>query len=193
MMKRTILTLALISTVAFGCSDEDTMGTGGVGGGGGMGGMDTIGPLTWTTPGVTFNPADDECDFFADEAAVYDMTIEGSTLTLEQNFEGLGGFGGSGPPVFILTTDNYSPEQDVVRVTGTATNDNFPPCVVRLDDAFRMELDDPDLSIDLNDTVQVTWDHSEEDVSENVGDCAGEWFVDLPCAGTATFTLTQEP
>ena len=31
----------------------------------------------------------------ADEAAEYQMTIEGSTLTLEQNFEGLGGFGGS--------------------------------------------------------------------------------------------------
>ena len=90
-----------------------------------------------------------------------------------------------------VSTDSYSPEEDAVLLTGLATNDNFPPCVVGLDDAMQLTLDDPDLSLDENDTVQVTWDHVETDESDVSGDCEGEWFVALPCSGQATLTLTQ--
>jgi len=184
-MNKAFLMFALAAGLAVGCGDTDSTGTGGAGGTGGVGGTGgtggTIGPLTWTTPGLTV--VGDDCEFFADEAAEYEMTIEGSTVTLVN----------TDPEVtFVLTADDYSPTQDEVRVTGVVENDTFLPCVVELGDAFRLELDDPDVSLDQNDTVQVTWDHSETDVSDMVGDCAGEWFVPLPCAGQATFTLTQQ-
>lgn len=146
---------------------------------GGEGG--TIGPLTWTTPGLTV--VGDDCDFFLDEALTFEMVIQGSTVVLSD----------ADPESSLeVSTDDYSPEQDEVLLTAVVNNESFPPCVVELDDAFQLLLDDPDVSLDQNDTVQVTWNHVETDVSAIEGDCEGEWFVPLPCAGEATFTLTQE-
>lgn len=176
-MKRACLGVAFICVVAaVGCGETDASGAGGAGG------APIIGPMTWTTPGLTI-VGDDECEFFVDEALTFEMTIQGSNVVMTD-----------ADPESDLTVsaDDYSPEQDQVRLTGLATNSKFPPCVVELDDAMVLVLDDPDVSLDLNDTVQVTWDHVETDISDTVGDCEGEWFVTLPCSGEATLTLTQQ-
>jgi hypothetical protein len=185
-MKRAFLGIAFISAVvAAGCGETDdnggSGGTAGSGGNGGGGGEQIIGPLTWTTPGLTI--VGDECEFFVDAAMEFDMTIQGSNVVMED---------ADPESDLAVSTDSYSPEQDEVTLTGLAMNDNFPPCVVGLDDAMQLGLDDPDLSLDENDTVQVTWDHVETDESDVSGDCEGEWFVSLPCSGEATFTLTQQ-
>jgi hypothetical protein len=183
-MNKVILAIGLIAVVAaWGCESDTGIGgsggTAGTGGTGGSGGV--IGPLTWTTPGQTI--VGDDCDFFADEALAFEITIDGSTVIMQD----------ADPESSLeASTDNYSPEQNEVLLTGTTTNDNFPPCIVELEDAFRLLLDDPDVSLADNDTVQVTWDHTEADVSIVAGDCEGEWFVPLPCSGEVTFTLTQE-
>lgn len=181
-MKRAFFGIAFIAAVAAaGCSGTDGAGGGGGAGAGGAGGAPIIGPLTWTTPGLTI--VGDNCEFFVDAAMEFEMTIQGSDVLMED-----------ADPESDLTvsTDRYSPEQDEVLLNGFATNTMFPPCVVGLDDAMRLALDDPDLSLDENDTVQVTWDHVETDESDVLGDCLGEWFVPLPCEGEATFTLTQQ-
>ncbi|MFZ1866619.1 MAG: hypothetical protein WAU39_20530 [Polyangiales bacterium] len=180
-MNKAFLSLVLIlAAAAWGC--DSTSGTGGAGGEGGAGGAGGNGvTTTWTTPGLTI--VGDECDFFVDEALAFDITIDGSMVVMQD----------ADPQSSLeASTDSYSPQQDEVLLNGLATNDNFPPCVVQLDDAFQLLLDDPNVSLDQNDTVQVTWDHVETDVSDVPGDCAGEWFVDLPCSGEATFTLTQQ-
>jgi len=176
-MKRSFLGIVFISAVvAVGCGETD-----GAGGSGGAGGAPIIGPLTWSAPGLTI--VGDNCEFFVDEPIVFEMTIQGSNVVMED-----------ADPQSDLTvsTDSYSPEQDEVLLTGLAMNDNFPPCVVGLDDAMQLTLDDRDLSLDENETVQVTWDHVETDESDVLGDCVDEWFVPLPCEGEATFTLTQQ-
>jgi hypothetical protein len=183
-MNKNVLGSVLIAMVAIvGCGD-DTFGTGGSGGGtGGAGGVPVIGPLTWTTSDITV--VGDECEFLLnpeeDVPAEFEITIVGSTVIMDEPGTSL-----------EASTDNYSPELDEVLLTGLTTNDEFPPCVVELDDAFELVLDDPDLSLDENTTVQVTWNHVESDVSDNPGDCEGEWFVPLPCVTEATFTLTQQ-
>jgi hypothetical protein len=180
-MKRAFFGIVFVLAVAvMGCSGTDGAGgSGGVGGDGGAGG--SIGPLTWTTPGMTI--VGDECDFFLDEPMEFEMTIQGSNVVMED---------ADPQSDLVVSTDSYSPEQDEVLLNGLAMNTTYPPCVVELDDAMRLLLDDPDLSLDLNDTVQVTWDHVEADISDTVGDCEGEWFVSLPCSGEVTFTLTQQ-
>lgn len=182
-MKKAFLGMVFISAAAaVGCGETDgTGGAGGEGGAGGAGGAPIIGPLTWTAPGLTI--VGDTCEFFVDEALVFEMTIQGSNVVMED---------ADPESDLVVSTDMYSPEQDQVLLTGIAMNDKFPPCVVELDDAMRLLLDDPDFSLDLNDTVQVTWDHVETDISDTVGDCLGEWFVALPCEGEATMTLTQQ-
>jgi len=175
-MRRSILlTIAVVASAAAGCGD-DTGGTGGTGG------TVVIGPITWT--GSTLTIVGDECDFFAaDEPLNVDITIEGSTVTMVDT-----------DPQSALTasTDDYSPTDDSVLLTGKVINEDYPPCKASLEDAFTLELDDPDLSLDENQTLQVTWNHVEVDESDTPGDCAGEWFVDLPCSGEATFTFTKE-
>ena len=107
------------------------------------------------------------------------MNIDGSELTHElPNSD------------FLLSTDDYSPEQDEVIVMGSATNNDFSPCEVQLNDDMNLGLDDPSVSIDENDTLTVTWFHDEEELSSD--ECAGEWFVDLPCFGEAELTLTKQ-
>ncbi len=180
-MKRILWTIALAASVTVGCGDTDAALDGGAGGSGGAGGG-VIGPLTWT--GSTLTIVGDECEFFVEEEVLtLEITIQGSTVIMSD-----------ADPISSLeaTTDSYSPEDDQVLLTGSLINDDFPPCKVDLDDAFTLLLNDPNSSLDQNQTVQVTWDHVETDVSDTVGDCQGVWFADLPCAGEVTFTLTQQ-
>lgn len=177
MMNRAFLTVALISGLAVGCGEDNPFGGGGSGGA-----PPVIGPLLYTTPGLTVVGVDD-CEFFVDEPLGFEITIQGSSVIMQD----------ADPQSSLeASTDNYSPEQDEVLLIGSTTNSNFPPCVVDLDDAFQLLLGDPEASLDENTTLEVTWDHTETDVSATVGDCLGEWFVPLPCAGEATFTLTQQ-
>lgn len=156
-------------------------GSVGAGGSGGFGGEAVIGPLTWTSTGLTI--VADDCEFFVDEALTFEIRIQGSAVDMMADPHSS----------LAASTDNYSPESDTVLLTGSQINENFLPCRVDLQDAFALTLDDPNVSLDQNSTVQVTWDHVEADVSDNPGDCEGEWFVSLPCSGEATFTLTQQP
>ncbi|NNE17554.1 MAG: hypothetical protein HKN10_03650 [Myxococcales bacterium] len=190
-MSKIFLTIVFAAAVAMGCDSTDTLGGGGAGGAGGMGGG-TIGPLTWVASDITVVGMD-ECNFFnPDEALMFEMTIDGSTLTLVQS---------DGPSV---STDNYFDTADEVIVSGSAEDSTQDPCIVMLDDAMQLGLDNPDVSIDQNDTLSVTWNHVEEDISSAYDDaCTLDdegnpldpilWFADLPCSGEATMTLTQSP
>ena len=177
-MSRIFLTIAIAAGVAMGCDSTDTLGGGGAGGAGGMGGG-MIGPLTWVASGITIVGVD-ECEFFnPDEALSFEMTIDGSTLTLAQ------------PGGLSVSTDNYFDTADEVAVSGVGEDSSQAPCIVELQDAMQLGLDDVDVSIDQNDTLSVTWDHAEDETS--VDECPGVWFVDLPCSGEVTMTLTQSP
>jgi len=128
------------------------------------------------------------------EALAFNITIQGSTLVM------IDADPTANPDTALQgSTDAYTPEANVVMLTNSRDDDQFEQddgCIVQLNDAFRLVLDDPDLSLDLNDTVQVTWSHDEADISTDPEDaCAGPplvWFNALPCASEATFTLTQQ-
>lgn len=179
-MSRIFLTIVCAAAVAMGCDSTDTLGGGGAGGEGGMGGGG-IGPLTWVASDLMI-VGTDECEFFNEaEALSFEMTIDGSTLTMTEPDIGI-----------VLSTDNYFDTADEVIVTGTAEDSSVAPCIVTLDDAMQLGLDNIDVSIDQNDTLSVTWNHVEEEASTD--ECGpGIWFVDLPCAGEMTLTLTQSP
>ncbi len=152
-------------------------GDGGTAGDGGAGG--SIGPLTWVSSNLTIVPTDG-CEFFSDSRALtFEMTIQGSTLTLVES---------SG---MTVSTDEYMETDDEVTVAGLAEDSSQDPCLVELDDAMQLGLDDPDVRIDQNDTLSVTWNHAEAELSTD--ECQGVWWVDLPCSGVATLTLTQSP
>lgn len=173
-MKRVILTIAIGAAAMLGCDSTDLGNTGGVGGSGG------IGPLAWVASDITI-VGTDSCEFFSEtEALTFDMNIDGSTLTLQLRDTSL-----------VLSTDTYMETDDQVLVTDSTEDSQFDPCIVMLDNAMQLGLDDPSTSIDQNATLSVTWDHVEDEVSMN--ECMGVWFVDLPCAGEVTLTLTQSP
>ncbi len=175
-MNRVFLAVAVISGLAVGCGEDNPFGTGGAGGA-----PPVIGPLLYTTDGLTI--VGDECEFFVDEALGFEITIQGSSVIMQD----------ADPQSSLeASTDSYDPPQAEVLLTGDTTNTNFPPCVVDLGDAFRIEPADPLLALEENTTLNVTWNHTEMDVSDVAGDCEGEWFVPLPCSGEATFTLTQQ-
>lgn len=197
-MKKAFILCALAACAAggVGCGD-DTAGTGGIGGSGGSGGMggsDVIGPLTWNVS--TYTVVNDECEAVSptEPLIAFELVIAGSgavleslDLTVPSTGEPLGGI-----------ADPYGPEQDVVVFEasfqdGPATD---PDCVVDVMDTFTVELDDPSVSLDQNDTVQVTWDHDEMESTDSAfeGACSPDvWFgIQLPCSSRATFTLTQE-
>lgn len=180
-MKKLVLMMAIGAAAMMGCSSTDdgnTGGVGGIGGEGGMGGM--IGPLAWVASDLTITGMD-ECEFFSEtEALTFDMNIQGSNLTLQLR-----------DTTLVLAADDYMETDDEVLVTDSTENSEFDPCIVMLDNAMQLGLDDPDTSIDQNSTLSVTWTHVEEEVS--MDECMGVWFVDLPCAGEATLTLTQTP
>ena len=152
-----------------------------------------IGPLTWTVSNYTV--VDDGCEAVSptEPLNAFELVIAGSGAVLESldlevpsTGEPLGGI-----------ADPYSPDQDVVVFEasfqdGLATE---PDCVVDVMDTFTVELDDPSVSLDQNDTVQVTWDHDEAESPDSASEGACDlpvWFVQLPCASQATFTLTQQ-
>ena len=170
-MRKLHLVLILAAVVAVGCSDDEE-GTGGTGG-------TASTTIFWTSS--NFRIEGDTCDFLVDEELEFRMTISGSDVVLEDT--------GSG---FEVSTDDYDEADDAVRLSNSVDNDDFFPCTVQLDDVMDLELDDPSASLEDNERVEVSWTHVEEDVSDVAGDCDGEWFVDLPCAGEATLTLTQD-
>ena len=192
-MKRVFVVSVFVAAVAFGCSDSDTTGTGGTGGTGGSGGSDVIGPLTWTVSGYTV--VDDGCEAVSptEPLTAFELVIAGSGAVLESldlevpsTGEPLGGI-----------ADPYSPDQDVVVFEASFEDglESEPDCVVDVMDTFTVELDDPSVSLDQNDTVQVTWDHDEAESPDSAFEGACDlpvWFVQLPCASQATFTLTQQ-
>ena len=178
-MSRFFLTIAIAAAVAMGCDSTDTLGGGGAGGAGGVGGG-TIGPLTWVSSDLMIVPTD-ECAFFDEtEALTFEMTIEGSTLTLVEPATGL-----------EVSTDNYFDTASEVLVNGIAQDSTQDPCLVKLDDAMQLGLDNVDVSIDQNTTLSVTWTHVEEENSTD--ECDGVWLVPLPCSGQVNLTLTQSP
>lgn len=176
-----------------GCSGSDTMGTGGVGGNGGMGGSDVIGPLTWTVSAYTV--VDDACEAVSptEPLEAFELVIAGSGAVLESLDLVVPG---TGAPLGGIA-DPYSPEQDIVVFEasfedGPATD---PDCVVDAMDTFTVALDNPTVSLDQNETVQVTWDHEETESPDSASEGACDlpvWFVQLPCESQATFTLTQQ-
>lgn len=170
-MKSVFLTIALGAALMMGCESTDTGNTGGNGG---------IGPLAWVASNISI-VGTDSCEFFSEtEALTFDMFIEESSLSLQLQ-----------DTTLVLSTDTYMETDDEVLVTDSTENSEFDPCIVMLDNAMQLGLDDPTTSIDQNTTLTVTWDHTEDEVSMN--ECMGVWFVDLPCAGEATLTLTQSP
>jgi hypothetical protein len=177
-MSRIFLTIAIAAVVAMGCDTTDILGGGGAGGMGGGGGG--IGPLTWVSSDLTIVPTDD-CRFFDEtEALTFEMTIQGSTLRLLEPATGL-----------TVSTDDYMETDDAVNVNGIAQDSAQAPCLVKLDDAMVLGLDDPAVSIDQNTTLSVTWTHAEEENS--TAECDDVWLVPLPCSGQANLTLTQSP
>lgn len=184
-MKKIILTIALVASVAIGCDTTDTTG-----------------PKSYTSNDLAV-VGEDTCELFvAEEPLEAVITVVGSTVTMVIN-----------PVAFPdqtaeVTTDNYDPMQNEVTLTGFTVNDSNDPCVVELDDAFTLTLDDPDLSLEEQTTISVTWDHAEMDISsawddacsldENGDPLVDEednpiilWLVELPCAGEATLTLVN--
>jgi hypothetical protein len=191
-MNKVLLAIALISGLAMGCDSTDLGGDGGMGGVGGA--PPVIGPLLWTAPGLTI--VGDTCDptFLVDEALAFNITIQGSDVLMIDADP-------TANPATALqgSTDTYSPEDDVVRLTNTRVDDRFEEsdgCVVELNDAFVLTLTDPDLSLDQNATVEVEWTNNQEDISDTAGACEGIWFFFnelTSCTAQATFTLTQDP
>jgi hypothetical protein len=183
--------LAACGSAVLGCGDDAA-------GMGGMGGSDVIGPLTWNVSNYTVvvdSEADDGCEAVSptEPLTAFELVIAGTgavleslDLTVPSTGEPLGGI-----------ADPYGPEQDVVVFEasfqdGPATDTD---CVVDEMDTFTVELDDPTVSLDQNETVQVTWDHDEAESTDSASEGACDppvWFVQLSCASQATFTLTQE-
>ncbi len=183
-MNKTFLVIALISGLAVGCGDDELFGTGGSGGA-----PPVIGPLLWTSPGYTI--VGDTCGFLVeDEPLAFNITIQGSNVVM------IDADPTANPDTALQgSTDNYSPEDNDVLLTNSRDDVQFQPddgCVVQINDAFDLELTDPTVSLDLNDTVEVRWTNDQSDVSPMVGDCQGIWFFDLDCVAEATFTLTQQ-
>jgi len=189
-MNKVLLAIALISGLAMGCDSTDTLG-----GEGGTGGAPpVIGPLLWTAPSLTI--VGDTCDptFLVAEPLAFNITIQGSDVLMIDADP-------TANPATTLqgSTDMYSPEDDVVRLTNSRVDNQFEAsdgCVVELNDAFVLTLGDANLSLDQNATVEVEWTNNQEDISDMVGDCEGIWFFFnqlTSCTAQATFTLTQDP
>lgn len=185
-MKRIFLTISLIASVALGCDTTDTTG-----------------PVTFTSDDLSI-VGTDQCMFFIeDDPLVAVITVVGSTVTMVVQSV-------NNPDAqFELTADDYDPAQNEVTVTGLSVNADNDPCVVQLDDAMRLTLADPDLSLEEQDSLAVVWNHAEEDIStawmdacsldENGDPLVDEnndpiilWFNELPCAGEANLTMTLE-
>jgi hypothetical protein len=189
-MKKVFFVCVLVAGLGVGCG-EDTGETGGSAGNGGTGGSPVIGPLTWTVSNYTV--VSDDCESASPTIPLtsFEITIDGDMATLESD------------DLMVPATGNplggvsmpYSPEDDPVIFTASYEDGvvTAPDCVVGAMDTFTVVLDDPTVSLDQNEIVDVTWDHAEIDDSETTGACDPPiWFVDLPCDSRSTFTLTQQ-
>jgi hypothetical protein len=172
----------------------ETGGAGGDGGAGGNGGSDVIGPLTWTVS--EYRVVDEECGAVnpTEPLNEFELVIAGTGAVLESLDLVVPG---TGQPLGGIA-DPYGPEQDVVVFEAEFQDGptEVPDCVVDAMDTFTVVLDDPSVSLDQNETVQVTWDHVESESPDSAFEGACDppvWFnIQLPCGDQATFTLTQQ-
>jgi len=141
--------------------------------------------------------------FIENDPLVAVITVVGSTVTMVvQSVD-------NPEAQFELTTDSYDPMDNEVTVTGLSVNADNDPCVVQLDDAMRLTLADPDLSLEEQDSLAVVWNHAEEDISSAYDDACSldengdplldendepfiRWFNELPCSGEANLTMTLQ-
>ena len=136
---------------------------------------------TWTVSNLT-PIGENECDL-GNFTGQYEITIDGNTLS----FEVLEGDG------FSASTDSFQEQDNEVVVIGETLDDRDPPCIAKLSNVYTITVEDESLRLENNETLQVTWEHSEDDISDNTEECQGDWFfVPLPCTSSFTFTLTQE-
>jgi hypothetical protein len=141
------------------------------------------GTTTWTVSNVI--AVSDTCEFHDPAnplAGEFDITIEDSTVTIEHKELDVS-----------ATMSDYLETDDTFILNGESENTEFSPCTVKLAEKFTLALTETTKRIDTNDTLNVTWDHTETDESATDGDCTGVWFVPLPCESQITFTLTQNP
>ncbi|NNK07389.1 MAG: hypothetical protein HKP50_08785 [Myxococcales bacterium] len=180
-MTRIFLTIVFAAAVAMGCDSTDTLGGGGEGGAGGAGGNGgSIGPISWVASELMV--VGDTCGDFFDptEALEFEMEIDGSTLTMALVGTSL-----------TLSYDLYFDTDNEVTVFEGRENSEFDPCIVQLDNALVLFLDDPDVSIDQNDTLTADWFNTQAEVS--TAECEGVWGFNLPCEAQLTMKLTQSP
>ena len=180
-MKRWTLACALsVGLIAAGCgNDEASGGTGGAGGVGGMGGGEPPTETMWSASDIQI--PEDTCDVTSDfeEGEVFTITTSGSTATIESDSF----------TVLSASTDMYSPELTLVEMTGSEEFNEPEGCVVESLRAYALSLDDPAASLPGNDSLTVTLEYAEEDISG--GNCEGVYIIPLPCLTTIEFTLTQ--
>ena len=124
----------------------------------------------------------DTCGDFFDptEALEFQMNIQGSNLTMALSGTSL-----------VMSTEDYMETSDEVTVTEGRENSEFDPCIVQLDNALVLGLENTDVSIDQNATLSGTWFNTQGEVSTD--ECEGVWGFNLPCEAELTMTLTQAP
>lgn len=184
-MKRIFLVCVLVAGLGVGCGEDVLGGTGGSGGTG-------IITTTWNVSNYAVDTDDCESASPTEPLVAFDITIDGSTATLESLDLMVPG---TGEPLGGVTM-TYDPADGTVVFTASFMDSavEFPDCVVDATDTFTVSLDDPTMSLDQNTTVEVTWvhDESESDDSAMPGACDNNWFVTLPCTSQSMFTLTQQ-
>lgn len=188
-MNRTILILASLVVFAVGCG-EDILNT-----------TEPIGPITYT-PSNQMEQGEDECDFFnpGQPDGTFEIFIDGSDASLTHIFE-VDTQDGTETIVRTSTTSNYDPTDDSVTFTTSRTNTEFPPCEVEITETYTVDLTNTEVSLDQNNTLEATLDHSETELSSDVCypnpddpmDPTNLWFVPLPCTSLVEFTLTRDP
>lgn len=180
-MKRWTLACALsVGLITAGCgNDEASGGTGGAGGAGGMGGGEAPTETMWSVSDIDVGV--DTCDVAVDfqEGEVFTIRTSGSTAEIEsESFTTLS-----------ASTDSYSPELTLVEMTGSEEFVEPEGCLVESLRAYALTVDDPSASLPENESLTVTLEYGEEDISD--GNCEGVYIVPLPCLTTIDFTLTQ--
>lgn len=188
-MNRTILILASLIVFAVGCG-EDIFDT-----------TEPIGPITYT-PSNQMEQGEDECDFFnpGQPDGTFEIFIDGSDASLTHIFE-VNTQDGTETIVRTSTTSNYDPTDDTVIFTTSRTNTEFPPCEVEITETYTVDLTNTEVSLDQNNTLEATLNHTETELSTDVcypnpndpADQANLWFVPLPCTSLVDFTLTRDP
>lgn len=175
--KQTWILVLGLATLGAGCGD-DVFGTGGTGG------SAQIGPIEY----VPFDQVEvaDDCDSFqpGEPSGEFQITIDGNTLDLLYFPDP------SDASIFVAaSTDTFFPDDEAVTLFGGTSLDANATCTVEFVDQFTVTLTDPDLSLEDNDTLDVTWDTQER--TDTPAACDGVWPNDLPCEAEVTFQLTR--